>query len=83
MEVFKVKKDVFLKKEDKCQLSKSLNLTIRQVEGWFNRMRSKNVAEGMLNQSELYSVSFSKYNTCMHKLLVTFISFITTHPSVH
>ena len=54
MEMFKA--NAYLKKEEKCQLAKSLNSTKQKIASWFKYMRHKNVREGMLNPSEQYSV---------------------------
>ena len=50
MERFKA--EAYPKKEDKCQLAQSLSTTKKKIERWFKYMRSKKVAEGVLNQSE-------------------------------
>ena len=50
MEIFKAKEH--LRKGEKFQLAKSLNITVKKVDYWFNYMRRKKEAEGMLTQSE-------------------------------
>ena len=76
IERFKAKE--YLTKEEKCQLAKSFDITINKVENWFNKMRCKKVPEGMLNQSEYYSVcSFSVQY--MYELIATFILCTLTH----
>ena len=51
METFQAKE--YPTNEEKYQLAKSLNLTIKKVKNWFNYIRGRKVAKERLNQSEL------------------------------
>ena len=42
----------YLTKEEKHELAMSLNITEGKIANWYTRRRRKNVAEGVLSQSE-------------------------------
>ena len=48
----KFKTNEYLTKEERHQLSVSLNTTEKRIEGWFCRMRMKKAAEGTLSACE-------------------------------
>ena len=47
----------YLTKDEKHQLSMSLNTTAKRIAAWYYKMRAKNVAKGLPNQCELCSVN--------------------------
>ena len=43
---------VYPKKEELCQIAKSLNTSQRRIHTWFGHMRRRKIAEGMLIESK-------------------------------
>ena len=66
----KFKTNPYLKQEQKHQLARSLNISVKRIESWYRRMRFSQRQKGLLVKGEYFQ---SKLSSIIHYILNVYI----------